>query len=243
VSPVLRGHFLLFDQRKPPGYSATAGLRLLVIVAVLELVIGPRAWLLDRLGVQLPPAARLVLLFTLCLVAVRLWAKVRLEDIGFLAWREWTATERWYFAQVVPLAIVIFGAIHAAQLAPLTSRAQLWSLFAAIVVVELAWGFYQELIYRAILQTELTRRWGAVAGVLVANLLFTFGPLHFYHFTSGRPWLAIAAILAATFAIGLFFAFIFHRTRNLWIVGTFHGIGNAFINGAAAAAALAPWPS
>jgi membrane protease YdiL (CAAX protease family) len=46
----------------------------------------------------------------------------------------------------------------------------------------LLWGFYQEVMYRGILQTELVRRWGPLWGILVSNSLFTFGPLHFYRF-------------------------------------------------------------
>ena len=45
-------------------------------------------------------------------------------------------------------------------------------------------------------------------------------------------------ILAATFSIGVVFAFIFHRTRNVWLVGIFHGIGNAYTNGASEIAGL-----
>jgi membrane protease YdiL (CAAX protease family) len=36
-------------------------------------------------------------------------------------------------------------------------------------------------------------------------------------------------MFAAIFAMGLFFAVLFHRSGNLWIVATFHGIGTAFI--------------
>ena len=67
----------------------------------------------------------------------------------------------------------------------------------------LLWGFYQELVYRGLLQSELVRRWGAVAGILVANLAYTFGPLHFYHLTQSSPARA-AVVLGGTFAIGLF---------------------------------------
>src|SRR5689334_11461235 len=217
MTPILRGHLLLFDRARPPAYAAAAGLRLLVIVAVAELVIGPRAWILTAFGVSPPPAAlRIAVLLALVLLAVRLWARASFEDVGFLPWSRWTATERWYFIQVVPLAIGIFGAIYPQRLAPLASRPELRMAFAGIAATELAWGFYQELIYRGLLQTELTRRWGGIAGVAVANAAFTFGPLHFYHLASGRPPLAIAAVLGATFAIGLFFGFVFHRTRNLW---------------------------
>ena len=63
--------------------------------------------------------------------------------------------------------------------------------------------------------------------VLLANLAYTFGPLHFYHFSQPSPW----PMLAAIFAIGLIFAVLLHRSRNLWMVAVFHGIGTAWILG------------
>jgi uncharacterized protein len=238
LGPLLRGHLLLFDQREPPAYSARTGLRLLVVFAVLELVVGPRAHLLRWLGLDLPRWLTLPLLLAAAILAVRFWAKARLSDVGFQPWRAWTATEKLYFPQVVLLANAIFLAVYARQLAPLAREPSPWPSAMAIVAPELLWGFYQEVVYRGILQTELTRRFGAVWGPLLANLAYTFGPLHFYHLTSARSPASIAAILAATFAIGLFFAFVFHRTRNVWLVGTFHGIGNAYVNGTARIAAL-----
>lgn len=87
------------------------------------------------------------------------------------------------------------------------------------------WGFHQELVYRGLLQTELVRRLGPIAGILVANALFAFGPLHFYHLSRPLPW----PMMAGIFAIGLFFAVLYHRSRNLWIPAVFHGIGTAWI--------------
>jgi hypothetical protein len=50
----LRGHLLLFDRRKPPAYPAAAGVRLLVLFALLELIIGPRGQGLAWLGLSAP---------------------------------------------------------------------------------------------------------------------------------------------------------------------------------------------
>ena len=88
-------------------------------------------------------------------------------------------------------------------------------------------GFYQELVYRGMLQSELTRRWGAPAGILVANVAYTFGPLHFYHLSGPSP----VPMFAGIFAIGLFFGVLFARSGNLWMVGVFHGIGDAYLTG------------
>jgi CAAX protease family protein len=236
--PLVRGHLLLFDQREAPAYSATTGVRLLVVVGVLEIVVGPRAHLLSWLGLDLAAWVRVPLLLTASILLARYWAKAKLSDVGFQSWRTWTTTEKLYFAQVVLLANGIFAAVYSAQLAPLARHHEEWGAAATLFAVQLLWGFYQEVNYRGILQTELTRRFGNRWGPLAANLAYTLGPLHLYHLTSSRSPASIALVLGATFAIGLFFAFIFHRTRNVWLVGVFHGIGNAYINGAAAIAAL-----
>jgi membrane protease YdiL (CAAX protease family) len=79
------------------------------------------------------------------------------------------------------------------------------------------------------LQSELVRRCGAFIGILAANVLYTFGPLHSYYFAS-RSSLALP-MFAGIFAIGLFFGVLFRRSGNLWIVAVLHGIGNAYIVG------------
>ena len=38
-------------------------------------------------------------------------------------------------------------------------------------------------------------------------------------------------LFAAIFATGLFFAVLFQRSGNLWMVGIIHGIGNSYIDG------------
>jgi len=238
LGPLLRGHLLLFDQRAAPTYPAATGLRLLLVVAVLELVVGPRVHLLRWLGVDLPAWLRVPLLLTAALLAVRWWAKARFGDVGFLRWRDWTLTEKLYFPQVVLLANAIFLFVYAWALVPLAHHPRVWPRAALLVGGELLWGFYQEVVYRGILQTELTRRLGNLRGPLLANLAYTFGPLHAYHLTSGRGAGYILGVLAATFAIGLFFTFVFHRTRNVWLVGVFHGVGNAYMNGALHVAGL-----
>ena len=68
----------------------------------------------------------------------------------------------------------------------------------------------------------------SVGGILVGNFLFIFGPLHFYHFSQTSSALPM---FAGIFAIGLFFAVLFQRSGNLWMVAIFHGIGNSYIDG------------
>lgn len=221
VSPHWRGHLLLFERRELPAVDAHAALRLLVVFVVLEGLLGPRFELLKVLGLAYPPpAVRIAFLMALALVAIRVFARVPLRSIGFVPWREWSATEKSYFLQVVVIGSVAGTVLLGSRLQPVA--------FATALI----WGFYQEVVYRGILQTALVRRMGAIAGIIVGNLLFTFGPLHFYHFFQTPSW---PLMFAAIFAIGLFFAALFHRSGNLWIAAVFHGLGTAFILGATSA--------
>ena len=215
LSPHWRGHVFLFDRKDRPPMHAKAALRLLLVFVVLEGLLGPRLETLKILGVPLPPQGlRIAILMALALLLVRYLARIPFREIGFIPWREWSAAERSYFRQVVAIGSAVGLFLLGSRLQP------------AFFATALAWGFDQELVYRGILQTALVRRMGPVAGIALGNLLFTFGPLHFYYFFH-KP--LPVGMFAAIFAIGLFFAILFHRSRNLWIVAVFHGIGSAFI--------------
>jgi len=222
----VRGHVLLFDQKPVSQYEASAGVRLLFIVVVLESV---------RLGVvrwfyPMVPLLILVPLFLGCaLLTVRFGARLRLSQIGLHPWHKWTATEKSYFVQLLVIANVVFPLVLAARLQTILGQPSALQTVATLFVRYLFFGFYQEVVYRGMLQSELVRRWGVFIGVLASNILYTFGPLHWYYFSS-RGSLAVP-MFASIFAIGLFFGVLFRRSGNLWIVAVIHGIGNAYIVG------------
>jgi uncharacterized protein len=220
----LRGHLLLFDRKPSPALSADTGVGLLLTAALLEIVrIAVVPWL--RAGVPLSLLLAVLLGFALLVVAGL--GGIKLSQLGLRPWRDWTTTEKSYFLQVVVIANVVFPVVLAV---PFRSRASspdlassLWNVF----VPYLFFGFYQELVYRGMVQRELVRRWGAPVGILVANVLYTFGPLHWNYFAS--PTSLALPMFAAIFAIGLFFGAACQRSGNLWIVAVFHAIGNAYI--------------
>jgi uncharacterized protein len=170
-------------------------------------------------------------LAVLAIWLVTRFAGVRLSQLGLYPWSHWSKTEKFYFLQTIPLSIVIFSIARSAGLQALWTRPNLWEIGVFIFVPQMIWGIYQEFLYRGILQTELVRRWGTVPGILVSNLIFTFGPLHAYHFLEAQGNPSHLWIFAAIFAIGLLFAILFHRSGNLWIVGIMHGLGDWFIGG------------
>jgi membrane protease YdiL (CAAX protease family) len=228
----LKGQLFLFEPRRPPAYDSSAALRLLLIFMLLEGVIGPRLSLFNLFGLPLPPAwLRVSALLVLAMVLVQFFAGVRLAQIGLYPWRDWSVTEKSYFIQVLVIANVVFGILFADRLQMILAEPGLWWRPATIVVfTNFVWGFHQELVYRGILQTELVRRWGPLFGILVSNLLFTLGPLHFYHFFGRAPGRALP-VFAVIFLTGLFFGVLFRRSGNLAIVGVLHGLGNCYIDG------------
>ena len=222
----LQGHVLLFEQKPAPQYHASAGLRLLVFAVVLEAFrLGAVRWFYPKV----PLLILLPLLLGCALLAVRFGAGLRLSQIGFKPWRQWNTIEKSYFVQVLLIANVVFSLVFATRLRRIFAQPNSLEVVATVFVPYLFFGFYQEVVYRGMLQSELVRRCGAFIGILAANVLYTFGPLHSYYFAS-RSSLALP-MFTAIFAIGLFFGILFRRTGNLWIVAVLHGIGNAYIVG------------
>ena len=224
-----RGHAFLFEKKGVPTYDGSPGLRLLLIFVVLEGVIGPRLSLFRWLHFPLPPVwLRVPVLLVFALLLVRFFAGLNLSQIGLYRWREWSGAEKSYFIQVFVVANLVFAVLFAGRLQMIPSEPSPLRRVLAVFVPYLLWGFYQEVVYRGILQTELVRRWGPLRGILISNSFFTFGPLHFYHFSHPSP---VLPMFAGIFAIGLFFSVLFWRSGNLWMVAVFHGIGNSYIDG------------
>ena len=224
VSLHARGHLLLFDKRSAFHWNAETGARLLFIVVGVE---ASRIVAVEWLHPMLPLLLIILLLLAGTLGLVRSAAGLRLSQIGLYPWSEWSPVEKSYFVQLLVIANVVFPLVFAHRLRLIVAQpsivATVWSVF----VPYLFFGFYQEVVYRGILQSELVRRWGALIGILSANALYTFGPLHWYYFAA-RGSLAVP-MFASIFAIGLFFGVLFWRSGNLWIVAVIHGIGNAYI--------------
>jgi membrane protease YdiL (CAAX protease family) len=203
---------------------------LLIAVAVEAIRLVAVRWL--------RPAVPLWILVPLLLAGVlglvRFAARLELSQIGLYRWSEWSPVEKSYFVQLLVIANVVFPLVFASRLRLILAQPSALSTMWNVFVPYLFFGFYQEVVYRGILQSELVRRWGALAGILSANVFYTFGPLHWYYFAAHGS-LAVP-MFASIFAIGLFFGVLFWRSGNLWIVAVIHGIGNAYIVGSLPAA-------
>jgi len=80
---------------------------------------------------------------------------------------------------------------------------------------------------------------GADGGDIGEQPGITFGPLHAYHFLLASRHPSHLWIFVGIFSVGLFFALIFWRSGNLWIIGIMHGLGDWFIDGLAQVSRMA----
>jgi membrane protease YdiL (CAAX protease family) len=237
LSPYWSGYVLSFGKKARPVYSNAAGIRLLATCFLLEALIRP------SLRAALPGLVLsdeiwrgLALVSVALVLAVgltRFWIRISFTAIGLYRWRQWASAEKWFFPQIVAVSLVAFMVTQWENLCAVPQQPAWIRIGVVIFVWQTIWGFYQEYVYRGLLQTELVRRWGAAVGILAGNLLFTFGPLHAYHFSSARDDPGHLWIFAAIFAIGLYFGVLFQRSGNLWMIGVLHGLGDFFIDGVA----------
>jgi len=235
IRPLWRGQLFLFDRPKETTYSSPQGYKFLAIFLLLEFAVRPFLRVAaGKSGIAVRPWWLLLEMSLLTALAGWLVARfsgVPLSQLGLYSWHRWSQTEKLYFPQIVLISVAVFSFFNSADLKTLWSRHDLWQIGFCVFVPQMIWGFYQELLYRGMLQTELVRRLGAFSGILASNLIFTFGPLHAYHFTAARANPSHLWIFAAIFSIGMFFAVLFKRSGNLWIVGFLHGLGDWFIDG------------
>jgi uncharacterized protein len=145
-----------------------------------------------------------------------------MANVGLRRFADWTRRERLFFFQAALLGAVVFAIVFGDHLRALLEQYGLAGFLLFSVLTGLLWGMVQEFFYRGWLQTELTRRFGAIVGLIGANAVFTFGPLHLNYLAGpeGVRWGGLAAI----FGIGLFFGFVYLRSGNVWIPAVLHGL-------------------
>jgi len=228
IEDIWKGHFLIFEPPLKHKYTTATGWRLLIVFGILGFLVipaSPYGLRFFLLGNQVWSRLVLVCLFLmLFLLMLHKYIKTEPKTIGLHGWRDWTSREKIYFLQTLTLCLIIFPILFQQHLTQLIHSYGLVNFIAFSVLTGLLWGVVQEFIYRGLLQTELVRRYGAVAGILSANLVFTLGPLHlkYFHFGSNTPvqWEMFATI----FCIGLLFGLIYQRSGNLWMPAIFHGL-------------------
>ncbi len=87
-----------------------------------------------------------------------------------------------------------------------------WLLILVLLVIP----FFEELIYRGLLQQRLAWYLNGFLAVVIASFIFGL-----QHFTAGSPTI-VAVDLAGVFVDGMFYGWIFSRCRNIFVSWSAH---------------------
>ncbi len=228
IRDFLKGHILLFDKINFE-YEKKYRNRLIYSFLLLGIVTIPAiqqiSKYLDINQFEWSNTASILSMLVLFILVMKFILDFKFRTLGLNSWKQWPLVQKLYFLQVVPIAIVVFSLLFKNHLENLIESYNGVSGFIFFSMIPgIIWGIIQEFVYRGMLQNELVRRFGAFSGIMVSNLIFTFGPLHFYYFnigsTSPIQWMMFLSI----FGIGFLFGVLYHRSGNLWIPAIFHGL-------------------
>jgi membrane protease YdiL (CAAX protease family) len=130
----------------------------------------------------------------------------------------------------VLLAMLLFIAYVAVGRLLRSSDASVSTLLAGVstpvffqkLLLFIAVGFGEEVVFRAYVQTRLSARWGAIWGALGTALTFTL--LHQLSYNLSPVTILSGVVLWTT--VGL----LYDRSKSLYLVGAFHGSMNIMLN-------------
>ncbi|MBD8525606.1 CPBP family intramembrane glutamic endopeptidase [Pseudomarimonas arenosa] len=223
VAALGRALILRFPQPLDVRVARSGAARMLLAFACWALLLQPGLKLIVA-AAGAGPGPRVGLLLSLLTAAAFLqlsWMGLSSAAMGWKPWSRWSSEERLFLLQaLMTLALVL--TLSGPSLSPAMRSQGLFGLVLA-VATGFVWGLLQEWVYRGWLQTALQTRLGPWAALLLANLLFTFGPLHGALYRWGSPEPVAFATFAAIFAIGLLFGWLYQRSGNLWLPAILHG--------------------
>lgn len=96
------------------------------------------------------------------------------------------------------------------------------------VLFVLSVGAFEEILLRGIMLNEMIERWGNTKKGIYSAIIASsavFGLIHMVNL-AGKPWFIVGTCTQVVYAfiIGFFFATVYVRTRNLWVVIVFHAL-------------------
>src|ERR1700704_1830386 len=116
----------------------------------------------------------------------------------------------------IPLGLLEYAIL---QPAPWIAVGSFGAIAVGGLVIFLATGLSEELIFRGILLKRAVEALGARSGLLYVTAIFA--SLHIFFLS--------ATDLVFVFAVGLFYGFVVLRTKNLWGVILSHSLGNVIL--------------
>ncbi len=162
------------------------------------------------------------------------WWMVRRVEKAAFTWKDigldWRRSSPFMILLGVLLALILFSAYRVMGFLLSGYETSLSSLFMGCsvagffqtLILFIAMGLSEEVVFRAYVQTRLVTGMGAIWGILGTALIFTL--LHQISFSLSLVTLLSGILLWTTMGA------LYHLTRSLYLVGTFHALMNTLQN-------------
>ena len=162
-----------------------------------------------------------ILYFVLPVIALLL-LRAGWRELGFRrGYRSWAVMA---CCGVLPVGVILLTLVG--------GQMTLGILALSLVSNSLNNGFFEEFLFRGALLTRMSRLWGSDWGIVLSSLLF--GIWHIGTVMSqlpGNPLAALAFTIVVQATLGLGFAIVFVRTRNLLAPSVIHVLVNTNVFG------------
>jgi len=238
---VMFAYFLTKEENLPKGFYITFFIftGVMAAVSLLSLFVPVEVEMLSALGVTF---WSLISNYILMIGSIALWIvllvtkkeKRRAYGLGFFNWKA--------SAFCVVLFFILYGARSAFACAVSGAMGEFFSLFSSAVtwinIAVLPVNFFlvfivffgEEYGWRYYLQPLMQKKFGLRLGVVLLGIVWGFWhlPLDFWYYSdTGLTMLAAQMITCIT--LGIFFAYAYMRTGNIWVPVVLHYLNNNLI--------------
>lgn len=159
---------------------------------------------------HLPFETVLLLSIAFLITFARLWSSVSI--------RSFAKAHQAYFwcALTLPLIVLVISGlqVHSAESLTELFNAFPVSSFALLALMSLFIAAFEELLFRGVLQTGISQRYGEIKAVVFAAILF--GLAHYANWVHGKPFLETSVQVVTAFTAGLLLGALRLTTGSIW---------------------------
>ena len=231
---ILAGEGLLFAGHRVAGVGVQA-FNLIVIIVAIEVLNGERVELLEALALvsllrvvnlsfTIVPTVTLYWLLVIygvmliAIISVVAHRKLSRHDLGLTGGRALAVLLPFGALIGVALALIEYRILANPALIPSFSVIGLIELSVVMIFIV---TLVEELIFRALLQSELVVRSGPIAGIIITSVIFGAMQSGFANYYE----------LLFAFVVGIVFGVAFYKTKSLPFVVTMHAVNNIVLFG------------
>ena len=136
-----------------------------------------------------------------------------------------------YFAKAFVPSIISGEIIEMFEVYPLSQRISFMMILIPNFVLTFAPFFGEEYGWRCYFQPLIQKKYGLIKGVLIFGVLWGLWhlPLNLFYYAPTTGFIHLLGQIVTCMSLGVFFAFAYMKTNNLWLIVLLHYFNNNLI--------------